>query len=115
MTSEKTVFKKIIDGELPADIVYQDDQCLAFRDVNPQAPTHVLVIPRKEIPSLADVPDQDSALMGHLLIVARKVAEQLGLDQGYRTVINVGADGGQSVDHLHIHLLGGRSLIWPPG
>jgi len=115
VTSEKTVFKKIIDGELPADIVYQDDQCLAFRDVNPQAPTHVLVIPRKEIPSLADVPDQDSALMGHLLIAARKVAEQLGLDQGYRTVINVGADGGQSVDHLHIHLLGGRSLIWPPG
>ncbi|MEO1998517.1 MAG: histidine triad nucleotide-binding protein [Planctomycetaceae bacterium] len=115
MTSETTVFKKIIDGELPADIVYQDELCLAFHDVSPQAPVHVLVIPRKEIRSLAEVGGEDADLLGHLLLVAQKVAEQLGLDQGYRTVINVGADGGQSVDHLHIHLLGGRPLIWPPG
>lgn len=115
VTSETTVFKKIIDGELPADIVYQDELCLAFHDVSPQAPVHVLVIPRKEIRSLAEVGGEDADLLGHLLLVAQKVAEQLGLDQGYRTVINVGADGGQSVDHLHIHLLGGRPLIWPPG
>jgi len=115
VTSETTVFKKIIDGELPADIVYQDEHCLAFRDVSPQAPTHVLIIPRKEIRSLADVDNDDRGLLGHLFWVARVVAEQLGLDDGFRTVINAGADGGQSVDHLHIHLLGGRRLQWPPG
>lgn len=115
MASEKTIFKRIIDGEIPADIVYDDEQCLAFRDVNPQAPIHVLVIPKREIASLADASDGDAPLLGHLFVVVRKLAEQLNLENGYRTVINCGRDGGQSVDHLHIHLLGGRNLTWPPG
>src|SRR5689334_5904048 len=115
MTSMSTIFKRIIDKEIPADIVYEDDRCLAFRDVNPQAPTHVLVIPRKEIPSLAEASDTDAALLGHLLATARKLAIQLGLSGGYRLIINCGPDGGQSVDHLHVHLLGGRALKWPPG
>ncbi|MSR56208.1 MAG: histidine triad nucleotide-binding protein [Planctomycetaceae bacterium] len=111
----KTIFKRIIDKEIPARIVFEDDRCLAFHDVNPQAPTHVLVIPRKEIPSLADAADDDSALLGHLLTTARQVAQTLGLANGYRIVVNCGPDGGQSVDHLHVHLLGGRALAWPPG
>ncbi len=115
MSHGKTIFKRIIDREIPAALVHEDDLCLAFRDVNPQAPTHVLVIPKKEIPSLADADDSDAALLGHLLITAKKIAVQLGLENGYRTVINCGRDGGQSVDHLHVHLLGGRSLSWPPG
>jgi histidine triad (HIT) family protein len=115
MSHGKTIFKRIIDREIPATIVHEDDLCLAFRDVNPQAPTHVLVIPKKEIPSLADAGDDDAALLGHLLVTAKKVAAQLGLENGYRTVINCGRDGGQSVDHLHVHVLGGRSLAWPPG
>lgn len=110
-----TVFKQIIDGELSAEIVYEDDLCLAFHDINKQAPVHVLVIPRKEIVSLAELEEEDETLVGHLLMVARRVADQLGLSDGYRTVINCGADGGQSVDHLHVHLLGGRALSWPPG
>lgn len=115
MTSEKTIFKRIIDGEIPADIVYEDDRCLAFHDVNPQAPTHVLVIPRREIAALTELTDDDESLAGHLMVVAVRVAEQLGLGDGYRFVINCGTDGGQSVDHLHLHLLGGRKLTWPPG
>jgi histidine triad (HIT) family protein len=110
-----TIFTKIINKEISADIVYEDDQCLAFRDISPQAPTHVLVIPKQEIASLDDLQESDSALMGHLFVVVQKVAKQLGLDGGYRTVINCGADGGQTVDHIHIHLLGGRPLSWPPG
>lgn len=113
--SAKTIFKKIIDREIPAEIVFEDDLCLAFRDVRPQAPTHVLVIPKQEISSIADAQDGDSALLGHLLSSARKVASQLGLVRGYRLVINCGPDGGQTVDHLHVHLLGGRPLSWPPG
>ncbi len=114
--ANKTIFKRIIDGEIPADIVYQDEYSLAFRDVRPQAPVHVLVIPRKEIPSLAHATDDDSELLGRLLITVRKVANQLGLDPtGYRVVINCGRDGGQTVDHLHLHLLAGRGLDWPPG
>ena len=111
----KTIFQRIIDKEIPADLVYEDDKCLAFRDVNPQAPVHVLVIPRQEIPSLADAADGDAALLGHLLSTARRLATQMGLTQGYRVVINCGPDGGQSVDHLHLHVLGGRPLGWPPG
>lgn len=111
----KSIFKKIIDGELPAKIVYDDEQCLAFQDVNPQAPVHFLVIPRKEIPSLADADEEDRELLGHLLLVADKVARQEGLTNGYRTVINIGDDGGQTVPHLHVHVLGGRRLTWPPG
>jgi histidine triad (HIT) family protein len=113
--AEKTIFRRIIDREIPADIVYEDDECLAFRDVNPQAPTHVLVIPKKEIRSLTDAGEADRAVLGHLLLVTAKLATDLGLTGGYRTVINCGADAGQTVDHLHVHLLGGRSLGWPPG
>jgi histidine triad (HIT) family protein len=110
-----TIFQKIIDRQIPADIVYEDDLSLAFRDINPQAPTHILIIPKRQIPSLSNATDADSALLGHLLLVARKLADQFGLTNGYRAVINSGPDGGQSVDHLHVHLLGGRALTWPPG
>jgi len=113
--SDKTIFKRIIDGEIPADIIYQDDHCLAFHDVAPQAPTHVLVIPRKEIASLAQLQNDDAPLAAHLLQVIRDLAAQLKLDEGYRVVVNCGPAGGQSVDHLHFHLLGGRSMKWPPG
>jgi histidine triad (HIT) family protein len=115
MAPTKTIFKRILDKEIPADIVYEDDRCIAIRDINAQAPTHVLVIPRQEIASLVDAKDADAPLLGHLLVIAAKLAAQLGLTDGYRTVINCGRDGGQSVDHLHVHLLGGRSLTWPPG
>jgi len=110
-----TIFQKIIDRQIPADIVYEDESCLAFRDIHPQAPTHVLIIPRKPIPSLAHATDEDQALLGHLLLVARDLAAKLGLPNGYRTILNSGPDGGQTVDHLHVHLLGGRALGWPPG
>lgn len=110
-----TIFKRIIDKEIPADIVYEDERCLAFRDVRPQAPVHVLVIPRQELPSLAAAQPADEALLGHLLLVAGKVAADLGLGRGYRVVINTGDDGGQTVHHLHLHVLGGRPLAWPPG
>ncbi|MFV1965257.1 MAG: histidine triad nucleotide-binding protein [Pirellulaceae bacterium] len=113
--SEKTIFKRIIDGEIPADVVYEDDLCLAFRDIDPQAPTHLLVIPKKEIRSLADLTADDQQLMGHLVVVIRDLATQLELGNGYRVVVNCGQDGGQAVDHLHFHLLGGRSMQWPPG
>ena len=111
----KTIFKRIIDKEIPAKIVYEDDLSLAFHDVHPQAPVHILIIPKKEIPSLAELTPEDSALIGHLFQVVRQIAEQQGLTNGYRTVINTGADGGQTVHHLHIHLMGKRSLNWPPG
>jgi histidine triad (HIT) family protein len=110
-----TIFQKIIEKQFPADIVHEDDQSLAFRDIHPQAPTHILIIPKRRISSLADATDDDVALLGHLLIVASRLAQKLGLTNGYRTVINCGPDGGQSVDHLHVHLLGGRVLGWPPG
>ena len=110
-----TIFTKIINREIPADIVYEDELALAFRDINAQAPTHVLVIPKEEIASLDDLSDDNAHVMGHLFSVVRKVAAQLELADGYRTVINCGADGGQTVDHIHIHLLGGRALSWPPG
>jgi histidine triad (HIT) family protein len=110
-----TIFSKIIRREIPADIVYEDDLCLAFRDITPQAPIHILVIPKKPIPQLADAIPEDHALMGHLLLKVKQVAEDAGLDGGYRVVINTGEDGGQTVDHLHFHVLGGRQLQWPPG
>jgi histidine triad (HIT) family protein len=113
--SEKTVFKRIIDKELPAKIVYEDDLCLAFHDVKPEAPTHVLVIPKKEIPQIAAATDADQSLLGHLLLTANKIAQQLGLSGGYRLVVNNGPDAGQTVDHLHLHILGGRRMTWPPG
>lgn len=113
--STDTIFGKIIRREIPADIVYEDDLALAFRDVNPQAPVHILVIPKHPIAKLADAESTDHALMGHLLLTVKRVAEQEGLTNGYRVVINTGEDGGQTVYHLHLHLLGGRSMSWPPG
>lgn len=111
----KTIFKRIIDGEIPAKIVYQDDRCLAFHDIAPQAPTHVIVIPRREISSLKQVTAEDESLIGHLLLVVNELARTLQLDGGYRVIVNCGPDAGQSVDHLHFHLLGGRPMSWPPG
>ncbi|HVJ67608.1 MAG TPA: histidine triad nucleotide-binding protein [Caulifigura sp.] len=111
----KTIFKRIIDGEIKADIVYQDDDVMAFRDTNPQAPVHVLVIPKKEIASIADAADEDAALLGKLMITVRNLARTLGLQNGYRVIVNTGPDGGQTVNHLHIHLMGKRHLTWPPG
>lgn len=112
---EKTVFKRILAGEIPADVVFEDDWCLAFRDIAPQAPTHVVVIPKKEIPSVDALSDEDAGLVGHLWMVIRDLARELGLGSGYRVVANCGRDGGQEVNHLHYHLLGGRRLSWPPG
>lgn len=113
--SEKNVFQKIIDRDIPADILYEDDQCLAFRDIDPQAPTHLLVVPKKAIPSLDQLGEEDQPLIGHLYGVIRDLAKQLNLSGGYRVVANCGPDGGQQVDHLHLHLLGGRTMHWPPG
>lgn len=113
--AEKTIFERIIDKEIPAKIIYEDDQCLAFHDIAAQAPIHVLVIPKRPIESVATLADSDAELMGHLWIVIRDLARQLKLDNGYRVVVNSGRDGGQSVDHLHFHLLGGRQMTWPPG
>lgn len=110
-----TIFGKIIQREIPADIVYEDEHCLAIRDINPQAPTHVLLIPRKEIRMLGSAGTGDQALLGHLLLAACKVASQLGVGDAFRVVINNGAAAGQSVFHLHLHVLGGRALHWPPG
>ena len=109
-----TIFSKIINRELPADIVYEDEKCLAFRDINPVAPTHVLVIPRTPIVSLGDSTEEDSSLLGHCMHVCNLVAEQEGLND-FRVVTNSGAGAGQSVFHLHFHVIGGRALSWPPG
>ncbi|KAM9808758.1 histidine triad nucleotide-binding protein 1 [Syngnathus typhle] len=110
-----TIFGKIIRKEIPAKVIYEDDRCVAFPDISPQAPTHILVVPKKPIVQLSKAEDGDAALLGHLLIVAKKCAEQAGLAKGYRIVINDGPDGGQSVYHVHIHVLGGRVMKWPPG
>lgn len=110
-----TIFTKIIAREIPAKIVYEDELCLAFHDVNPQAPVHVLLIPKKEIPRLVDAQAEDQALLGHLLITANKIAQQLGVGDAFRLAVNNGADAGQSVFHLHLHLLAGRAFKWPPG
>ena len=110
-----TIFSKIIDGEIPADVVYEDDLCLAFRDVNPQAPVHILVIPKKPMPRVIDAKDEDQALLGHLILAANKVARLEGVEDAFRLVVNNGEAVGQSVFHLHIHLLAGRSFTWPPG
>lgn len=111
----KTIFERIADREIPAKIVHEDDLCLAFHDVNPQAPTHVLLIPKKPIPSIDQLNEADAALLGHLWLTVPKLAKALQLVGGYRVVVNCGPDGGQTVDHLHFHILGGRPLTWPPG
>jgi histidine triad (HIT) family protein len=110
-----TIFSRIIRGEIPADILYEDQLAIAFRDINPQAPVHVLVIPKLAIAQLSDGESEHHALLGHLLLTVKRVAQQLGLTNGYRVVINIGEDGGQTVNHLHLHILGGRAMGWPPG
>jgi histidine triad (HIT) family protein len=112
----KTLFEKIIAREIPSDIVFEDDQVVAFRDVKPAAPVHLLIVPKKPIPRIADAQPDDHRVLGHLLIKAAEVAAKMGLDKtGYRLVINNGPDAGESVPHLHCHILGGRHLAWPPG
>ena len=112
----KTLFQKIADREIPAKIVFEDEQCFAIEDINPQAPTHILVIPKRVISRLGNAEENDAALLGHLLLCAGKIARERGIaETGFRTVINSGRDAGETVPHLHVHLLGGRALAWPPG
>jgi histidine triad (HIT) family protein len=111
----KTLFEKIIAREIPAQIVFEDDLVFAFRDIHPAAPTHVLIVPKKPIPRIAEATADDQKLLGHLLLKAAEVAKKLDLKNGYRLVINNGTDGGETVPHLHVHILGGRHLAWPPG
>ncbi len=112
--ADKTIFSEILDGNIPCDEVYKDELCLAFRDIQPQAPVHILIIPNKAIPSLREAQEKDSQILGHLLLVAAKIAEKEGLE-AWRTIINTGAEAGQTVFHLHVHVIGGRALTWPPG
>ncbi|MEP4078775.1 histidine triad nucleotide-binding protein [Haloferula sp.] len=114
--AEKTLFEKICDREIPTDIVHEDDLCVCFKDISPQAPVHFLVIPRKPVARVAEAENSDQALLGHLLLTASKVAKDQGFaENGFRLVINNGPDGGEAVPHLHVHLLAGRQLEWPPG
>ena len=110
-----TLFTRIIQREIPADIVFEDDLCLAFRDINPQAPVHILVIPKTPLPRLTDAGPEDQAMLGHLLLAANQIAMEQGIADAFRLVVNNGAAAGQSVFHLHVHILGGRSFTWPPG
>ncbi len=110
-----TIFQKIIDKEIPASIVYEDDLCMAFHDVQPQAPTHILIIPKIAISKVSEASTDNQDLLGHLILVSNKIAKEQNIDDGYRLVINNGAKAGQSVFHLHLHLLGGRIMTWPPG
>ncbi len=110
-----TLFEKIINKEIPAEIIYEDDVSIVIKDINPQAPTHLLIIPKKVIPKLSDASNEDQEILGHLMLVAGKIADQLGLDETFRLVVNNGAKAGQSVFHLHLHLISGRPLNWPPG
>lgn len=112
----KTIFEKIRDGEIPSDVIHRDDLCFAFRDISPQAPVHVLIVPNKVIPRVGEANAEDQAVLGHLLLTAAKIAANLGCaENGFRVVINNGPHGGETVPHLHVHLLGGRPLTWPPG
>lgn len=111
----KTVFQKIIDGEIPSMPVYRDDKCIAIKDISPQAPVHILLIPRKPIPRLAEAGAEDAELLAHLMLTAPKIAKEQGLSDGFRIVINNGIIAGETVPHLHIHILGGRQMAWPPG
>ena len=114
--SSNCIFCKILTGDIPADVVYEDDQVLAFRDIDPQAPQHILIIPRKHIPTTLDLTDEDTGLVGHIHLVAGKLARDLGFaEQGFRVVNNCNQEGGQVVWHLHFHLLAGRQMVWPPG
>jgi histidine triad (HIT) family protein len=114
--SEDTLFSKIIRGEIPSDKVYEDDHVYAFRDINPAAPTHILIVPKKVIPKISDATEDDAHLIGHLVLAANRIAKEEGLHgDGFRYVINCGDHGGQTVYHLHLHILGGRQMAWPPG
>lgn len=116
--SDKTLFQKIADREIPAELLYEDEHCIAFRDISPQAPVHVLITPRKAIPRVGEAEAADQAVLGALLLAAGKIADQLGVkdrSKGFRLVINHGRDAGETVPHLHVHLLAGRELSWPPG
>lgn len=116
MSDNSCLFCRIIEGEIPAEIIFRDEHCIVIRDINPQAPTHVLVIPREHLESLNEGTHRDESMLGHLLRVAARIANEAGhADEGYRTVINTGAGAGQSVFHLHVHVLGGRPMHWPPG
>ena len=111
-----SIFTKIIKREIPAAIVYEDDECIAFRDIDPKAPVHILLVPKKEIPSLAQVTGNDKTLLGHLMVKASEIAKAEGIsDSGYRVVVNTNKEGGQEVYHVHMHILGGRQMTWPPG
>ena len=111
-----TIFTKIINREIPADIIYEDDEILAFNDINPQAPIHILIIPKKEIKTINDIRSEDTAIIGKLFLIAKKIAKQVDISEdGYRVVMNCNEYGGQSVYHIHLHLIGGRKLSWPPG
>jgi len=115
MSAPKTLFQKIADKEIPAKLIHEDALCVAFHDIAPQAPVHLLIVPRKPIPRVAEAAAEDQATLGHLLLVAGQLSRELGLAKGFRIVINNGPDGGETVPHLHVHLLGGRALDWPPG
>ena len=111
----KSIFTKILDGEIPGDILFEDEVCFAIKDINPQAPIHILIIPKKTVEKVSDAESDDKEMLGHLLLVSKAIANEQGLDDNYRLIINNGAKAGQSVFHIHVHLLGGRSLNWPPG
>ena len=111
----KSIFTKILDGEIPGDILFEDEVCFAIKDINPQAPIHILIIPKKLVEKVSDAEPDDKEMLGHLLLVSKAIANKQGLDDNYRLIINNGAKAGQSVFHIHVHLLGGRSLNWPPG
>jgi histidine triad (HIT) family protein len=112
---EPTLFERILSGEIPAKIAYQDELAFVIQDINPQAPVHVLVIPKKPVARLDEASEDDAPLLGHLLLVAKKMADELNLEKGYRVIINNGPDGGESVPHMHVHVVGGRQMTWPPG
>ena len=109
------IFCKIINGEIPSSLIYEDDQVIAFKDINPQAPVHYLVIPKEHIKSADYITEENKGLIGHIIFVASKIAKEEGLEDGYRIINNCGGDGGQTVDHIHFHVLGKRKMLWPPG
>ncbi|MDR1498583.1 MAG: histidine triad nucleotide-binding protein [Puniceicoccales bacterium] len=115
MHTVKTLFQKIAEGEIPAEFVYKDDLCFAIRDISPQAPVHVLIIPRKPVPRVSETTEEDVSLLGHLIVTAGEIARRLGLQAGFRLVVNNGKQAGETVPHLHVHLLAGREMSWPPG
>ncbi len=115
MSEEKTIFQRIIDREIPSTIEHEDDTCIVIRDIEPQAPNHLLAIPKKLIPRIGEATEEDEQILGHLMMVVGKVAKKLGFNNGFRVVVNNGPEGGEAVPHLHVHILSGRQMTWPPG